>query len=398
MTTNFPSSIDNFTNPTTSDTLASVSHSAQHADVNDAVEAIETALLDGAPLHIDDANERVGIGTTTPDRGLHVDSPTAAVSAKFTSQHPTLGLIEVEGGASTATAQVGVDGDDIVFRPLQTERMRIDSSGNVGIGTTTPEVPLHVEGGTDAALTAGSGYLQVGETSGDNIVIDGNEILARTNGGTDTLFMQAEGNYVYIGSNVTGTRSTESLRIQSGIRGQLPSANGGNQLIHLYNNVNIGYPSGWGGQDAPNYGLSVYGAIDSGNPIISGQMGTAMTHPTGDTILLFDEFWENQGGITYSAGVFTVPIAGKYRITLNPFMHTNSGNFRVLIGINNAAPYITSHYGHCYAVSGSGYDTLCLDSVVDLTANSNIRFRLYSGQIYNSSTDRFNQFSIAKIA
>jgi len=306
--------------------MASPSHSAQHADVNDAVEAIETALLDGAPLHVDDANERVGIGTTSP------------------------------------------------------------------------EVPLHVEGGTDASLTAGSGYLQVGETSGDNIVIDSNEILARNNSSLDTLFLQNEGNYVYIGSNVTGTRSTESLRIQSGIRGQLPSANGSNQLIHLYNNVNIGYPTGWGGQDAPQYGLSVYGAIDSGNPIISGQMGTAMTSPTGDTILLFNEFWENQGGITYSAGVFTVPIAGKYRITLNPFMHGSSGNLRVLIGINNSAPANSSHYGHCYASSGSGYRTLCLDSIVDLTANSTIRFRLYEGQIYNTSSDRFNQFSIAKIA
>jgi len=73
MTTNFPSSIDNFTNPTSSSTMASPSHSAQHADVNDAVEAIETALLDGAPLYIDDANERVGIGDTTPSYKLDVN-------------------------------------------------------------------------------------------------------------------------------------------------------------------------------------------------------------------------------------------------------------------------------------------------------------------------------------
>ena len=44
MTTNFPSSIDNFTNPTTSDTLASVSHSAQHADINDAMEAVQAKV------------------------------------------------------------------------------------------------------------------------------------------------------------------------------------------------------------------------------------------------------------------------------------------------------------------------------------------------------------------
>lgn len=78
MATNFPSSIDNFTNPTSSSTMASPSHSAQHADVNDAVEAIETALLDGAPLYIDDANERVGIGTVAPSTELEVDGTVTA--------------------------------------------------------------------------------------------------------------------------------------------------------------------------------------------------------------------------------------------------------------------------------------------------------------------------------
>jgi hypothetical protein len=44
--TNYPSSLDNFTNPTSTDTLdsATVPHASQHADINDAVEAIETAL------------------------------------------------------------------------------------------------------------------------------------------------------------------------------------------------------------------------------------------------------------------------------------------------------------------------------------------------------------------
>jgi len=51
MTTNFPSSIDNFTNPTSSSTMASPSHSAQHADVNDAVEALQAKVgVDGSAV------------------------------------------------------------------------------------------------------------------------------------------------------------------------------------------------------------------------------------------------------------------------------------------------------------------------------------------------------------
>lgn len=44
MATNFPGSLDNFTNPTNTDTLNSPSHSGQHADINDAVEALQAKV------------------------------------------------------------------------------------------------------------------------------------------------------------------------------------------------------------------------------------------------------------------------------------------------------------------------------------------------------------------
>ena len=72
MATSYPASLDSFTNPTAVDTLDSPPHDTQHADANDAIEAIETALLDGAPLHIDDANERVGVGNVSPSYKLDV--------------------------------------------------------------------------------------------------------------------------------------------------------------------------------------------------------------------------------------------------------------------------------------------------------------------------------------
>jgi hypothetical protein len=45
MATNFPTSVDVLTNPVSNDSLNSPSHSAQHANANDAIEAIETYLL-----------------------------------------------------------------------------------------------------------------------------------------------------------------------------------------------------------------------------------------------------------------------------------------------------------------------------------------------------------------
>ena len=44
MATSFPASLDTLTNPTSSDSLSSPSHSAQHANVNDAVEALQAKV------------------------------------------------------------------------------------------------------------------------------------------------------------------------------------------------------------------------------------------------------------------------------------------------------------------------------------------------------------------
>jgi hypothetical protein len=61
MPTNFPTSVDNFTNPTANDSLNLPSHSTQHANANDAIEAIETTLFAGGINYAG----LVHVGTTT---------------------------------------------------------------------------------------------------------------------------------------------------------------------------------------------------------------------------------------------------------------------------------------------------------------------------------------------
>ena len=166
MATNFPNSVDSLTNPTTSDTLASVSHSGQHADANDAIEAIETALLDGAPLHIDDANQRVGIGTTSPAAqleisntgagqlyatgdGFYVDQSQSQLDSLFLRSQ---GAIDISSNFDGGTSNDYVR----VLTGAGVERVRVSATGNVGIGDTTPSYKLDVNG--DARVT-GSFYL-----------------------------------------------------------------------------------------------------------------------------------------------------------------------------------------------------------------------------------------------
>ena len=157
MATNFPGSQDNFTNPTSGSSLSSPSHSQQHSDVNDAVEAIEGALLDGAPLHIDDANERVGIGTTSPARTpLHVHrADTNAVELHMTNNESgstssdglTIFYDDVSNGAGIWVREAS----PLRLATSGSERVRIDSSGNVGIGDTTPSYKLDVNGEINAS-------------------------------------------------------------------------------------------------------------------------------------------------------------------------------------------------------------------------------------------------------
>ena len=133
-------------------------------------------------------------------------------------------------------------------------------------------------------------------------------------------------------------------------------------------------------------------------PIISGQIGTTGTFSAAQNIP-FDDFWVQQG-ITYSAATrrFTVPVAGIYRITMNPFKLETAGGTRVMIGINTDTPSANTHKGMCYANNGAVYQTMSINSVVSLAAGDWIAFRLHEGSLYNATTDRFNQFSIEMIA
>jgi|TARA_R100000482_G_C5115473_1_gene142805 hypothetical protein len=147
MATNFPGSQDSFTNPTSSDNLDSPDHAAQHANVNDAVEAIELALLDGAPLHIDDTNERVGIGTNSPATLLHVsntgsekiriqDSDATGTSSyiSFWDATERVGYIGYPGNDDIYLNNQAASGK-ILFRTNNTTRMTIEANGTVKIGS-----------------------------------------------------------------------------------------------------------------------------------------------------------------------------------------------------------------------------------------------------------------------
>jgi len=127
-----------------------------------------------------DSSGNVGIGTTSPDTKLHISDTVGGAIIRLERNDTTIlstniyGGIEFEGQDGSAGSAAGVRGKilgvaegstgemALTFETAggygsSTERMRIDSSGNVGIGTTSPSTTLEVasgSGNTDSATNS----------------------------------------------------------------------------------------------------------------------------------------------------------------------------------------------------------------------------------------------------
>lgn len=155
----------------------------------------------------------VGIGTTNPSEKLDVEGNIrVGVNNGFYINNQNVGIKRVAndlvvggfGGIRFTSSSTTV--------PNQAERMRITSTGNVGIGTTSPSEKLEIVGGN----IKGDGIIQIESTTDNNII--GKLVVDYWSSGRPVLGS--------VGGSGIAIKEDLSLRFNSGLYGGTTSSNG----------------------------------------------------------------------------------------------------------------------------------------------------------------------------
>jgi hypothetical protein len=194
-------------------------------------------------MRIDSAGN-VGIGTSSPASRLEVSgssnqrnfirSTSANAESAFQFQNATTGTASNDGffvglGGDQVAYFIHYENQAIQFATNGTDRMRIDGSGNVGIGTSSPGRPLDVSG---IIRSRSSIEFTNGSASAVGYAGDNNQIFG--SGAGDIALYSNAGNLRFYAAS-----TTERMRIDSsglvGIGTTTPSSFGGSLVVRKSN-------------------------------------------------------------------------------------------------------------------------------------------------------------------
>ncbi|MBI5370913.1 MAG: hypothetical protein HZA79_02675 [Sphingobacteriales bacterium] len=181
---------------------------------------------------VDEAGD-VGIGVTLPASRLHVKgvmriesaSNTAGASLNLYGGTSELSFIQFYKNLSSPAAMgyLGFSGNGDYSIWSRGSFAYLNNDG-LGINNSTPLTRLHISSGQDAGLAGTTnGFVMLGTEAGSNIIIDNNEIMARSNGAAAPLTLQNDGGSVRIGNvaapagylfAVKGKMIGEELKVQ----------------------------------------------------------------------------------------------------------------------------------------------------------------------------------------
>jgi hypothetical protein len=274
----------------------------------------------------------VGIGTATPVSQLHLVS---ASDSGLTIYKSAVGAGNVrvvsQGGGSALT--FGSDQSTGT-----TERMRIDSSGNVGIGTSSPSAKLHVSTGTTY-----TNLLFKSESANTTILrlaVDGDGPYFFQSAATSEFKMANQFSSGYLTFS-TGSAGAERMRIDSS------------------GNVGIGTSSPTAGGKLDVNGIAYFGTGDKvriySNNVLQGA-GTLDIGTIGSAALIFNTANTERMRIDSSGNLLvgTTTVSGS-KLTVN-----NTGSGGIAVNQSSAGGY--SLASNAVSLAGTYYHAQWLQS------------------------------------
>jgi hypothetical protein len=114
--------------------------------------------VDTDTLYVDTTNNRVGVGTASPQQLLEIENLTGDAQLNITADETSQSILALGDENNQYVQHIVSDHSDNSLRfhtaaaQGTNERMRIDSSGDVGIGTGSPSAKLTIEDGDFASL------------------------------------------------------------------------------------------------------------------------------------------------------------------------------------------------------------------------------------------------------
>ena len=193
---------------------------------------------------------------------------------------------------------------------------------------------IRIDNANDVSLTSTGHPFQIGPTSGGNIAMDGNEIIARSNGAVSDLYLQNEGGKVAIGVN-NGDLTSGLEVIKGGIRVGTTVDPG------VHNGINLG------GDVVIYRGAANVFTLASGDRFDAEAVAEYTERTT--TVSVANASWTKvtgytftsyqKQGVTSTSGEFSVPTAGLYLFIGSGTWAGNATGRRILgFGQNNSNP------------------------------------------------------------
>jgi hypothetical protein len=192
-----------------------------------------------------DSSGNLGLGTSSPRRQFHVHNSASATVGLMLTNGNTGASNDSQGFqlkvASDSHAQISqMENSHIGIFTNASERLRITSGGNVGIGTSIPDQKLHIEGSSAA--------LQIQDSSSTNSI-------ARIINAAGSLYIQSQNNTSHgsiIFRSSTGSSTAERLRIDSSGNTTLGYAGASLYFKNGFNNSTSRIQNG-GGSNSSNF-------------------------------------------------------------------------------------------------------------------------------------------------